>query len=587
MTARLKIGPGFTLPLDAITTATATFGIRGSGKTNTNVVMVEEFLEHRLQVVIIDPTDAWWGLKSSKDGRKAGYPIIVLGGRRADLPLGGADGTTIADFVVDTGASVILSLRHFESDAERRRLVTDFARRLYHRKGQQDAPSPIMVVIDEASLVVPQRVMGEDAKMVGAIQRLVRQGRSSGIGVNLIDARPATVNKDVLAGVEMLVTHRVTSPKDRKALQEYVEQHDPDGTAAAFLKELANLPQGTAWFWSPGWLEVFESVEVRERRTFDSSRTPKAGEVAIVPTKMADIDLDAIRAKLGQSIEKAKAEDPKELHRRIRELEEQVRKGSTAARVVEKPVADERAMQRAVASAVKPWQDWAKRYAAQVARAFGHVKSGFDAMQTFPAPPATAEAVAYTAPALPRSPVTAPPPREVRRMHRSADVTATEHGVTTSEQKLINAAALIEQIGASRDVATLAFFSGYTVGGRFNNLKGALKAKGLFGYPGDGQVELTGEGRAVARADEADVQSLDDLHALWLKKLPASEAKVLEVVIGAWPEEIAKSELADRTDYTIGGRFNNIVGRLRSLGAVDYPRDGHVRASRALFPEGL
>ena len=44
MTKRLHIARApkdFTLPVDAVTTATGTFGIRGSGKTNTNVVMVE------------------------------------------------------------------------------------------------------------------------------------------------------------------------------------------------------------------------------------------------------------------------------------------------------------------------------------------------------------------------------------------------------------------------------------------------------------------------------------------------------------------------------------------------------------------
>src|SRR5206468_1607521 len=143
------------------------------------------------------------------------YPVVILGGRRQDLQLAAGDGATIADFVVDEHVPVVLSLRHFESKGDVRRFVTDFALRLYFRKGQQDDPTPLKLFIDEASLVVPQRVMGEEAKMVGAIQQLVRQGRSSGIGVALIDQRPATINKDVLTQLELLVCHRITSPQDR------------------------------------------------------------------------------------------------------------------------------------------------------------------------------------------------------------------------------------------------------------------------------------------------------------------------------------------------------------------------------------
>src|SRR4051812_45296519 len=319
--SKLSLAPHLQVPIDIITETLAVLGIRGSGKTNTAVVLAEELLEQQQQIVVIDPTDVWWGLKSSKDGKGPGYPVIVLGGRKAELPLGAGDGAAIADVVVDHGASLILALRHFESKADQRRFITDFAKRLYFRKGQLDAPTPLMLIIDEASLVVPQNVMGESAQMVGAIQQLVRQGRSSGIGVTLIDQRAASVNKDVLTQLEVLVCHRTTSPQDRKALKEWVQQHDEHDRGAQFLDSLASLPKGTAWIWSPGTLDVFQKVGIRERRTFDSSRTPKAGERIQAPTAIAPVDLDALRGQLAKTIDENRANDPKELHKRIRELE--------------------------------------------------------------------------------------------------------------------------------------------------------------------------------------------------------------------------------------------------------------------------
>lgn len=601
----LRIGPGFTLPLDAITTSTGTFGIRGSGKTNTNVVMVEEFLEHGLQVAILDPTDAWWGLKSSKDGRKAGYPIIVLGGRHADLPLGDADGNTIADFVVDTGASVILSLRHFETDAAKRRLVTDFCRRLYFRKGQVDNPSPVMVVIDEASIIVPQVVSGGDAHMVSAVQRLVRQGRSSGIGVNLIDARPATVNKDVLAGVEMLVTHRVTSPKDRKALREYVEQHDPDGRAAKFLDELASLPQGTAWFWSPGWLDVFEKVAVRERRTFDSSRTPKAGEVAIVPTKMAEIDLEAIRAKLGATIERAKAEDPKELKKDIARLQAELVKAQRSA-----PGPDPAAVQRQVEAAVAAERGRLHRevlnHVAAMRKTLAHANSAAEQIpdlldgaiarldvltESTPAPSSTkvaavSRASRTAAAERPGNPTAAP----VLLRRESTRGTAAATTLTGARAKIVRALAELEAIGVDAPSRKqLSFYCGVSfAGGYGSNTLGAMRTEGLIEYPSDGHVALTDEGRAAAGEFDPP-SSLRDLHDRVRQHLSGLSERIFDAVIELGPGgSISREDLGAQINASFAGGYgSNTLGALRTAGIVEYPSNGTVGPSDLLFPPGL
>jgi hypothetical protein len=323
----VTLSPKLEIPIDVVTETIAVLGIRGSGKTNTCVVMTEELLDAGQQVVVIDPTDAWWGLRSSKDGSRGAYPIVVFGGRHGDVPLSAGDGALVADAIVDNRIPAILSLRHFESQADQRRLVTDFARRIYHRKGEEGRETPMLLVIDEAHLFCPQRVGAAEAQMVGAIQKIVRQGRSSGLGVALIDQRAASVNKDLLTQLELLVCHRTSSPQDRKALEAWIEQHDTNDNKGAFLARLPALERGTAWFWSPGWLDLFKEVHVRERRTFDSSATPKAGERAISPTKLADVDLDALRAKLATSIEQSKADDPKVLRARIAELERSARVG--------------------------------------------------------------------------------------------------------------------------------------------------------------------------------------------------------------------------------------------------------------------
>src|SRR6185369_15814541 len=67
--------------------------------------------------------------------------------------------------------------------------------------------------------------------------------------------------------------------------------------------------------------------------TFDSSATPKPGQQAKAPSSLAEVDLDAIRAKLAKTIELARADDPRELRRRIAELERQLKAAPTAIKV--------------------------------------------------------------------------------------------------------------------------------------------------------------------------------------------------------------------------------------------------------------
>ena len=169
-TKQIRIGKAgrrvFYLPLDIATQATALHGVRGKGKTNTVGVMVEGMLKVGVQVVVVDPTDAWWGLKSSADGQGDGFPIVVLGGHHGDLPLLSTSGRVVADFAVDEGASMILSLRHLRK-AEQRRFMLDFAEQLSHRKGEAEHRTLLFLVIDECSTFVPQKVMGDTARLVG------------------------------------------------------------------------------------------------------------------------------------------------------------------------------------------------------------------------------------------------------------------------------------------------------------------------------------------------------------------------------------------------------------------------------------
>lgn len=79
-TRGLRVARGLELPVDVAGEALAILAKRGAGKTNTATVLVEELHAAGVQVVILDPVGAWWGIRSSADGHGlvAALPVLFL-----------------------------------------------------------------------------------------------------------------------------------------------------------------------------------------------------------------------------------------------------------------------------------------------------------------------------------------------------------------------------------------------------------------------------------------------------------------------------------------------------------------------------
>jgi hypothetical protein len=312
----LDIAPELQLPIDAVT---ETFGIlakKGAGKSNAAVVMAEEMHAAGVPWVAIDPKGDWWGLRASGDGTGPGLPIVVFGGRHGDVPLEPTAGALIADLVLEQRLTCVLDVSEF-TKADVRRFLLAFADRLYR---QADA-DPIHLFLEEAHEYLPQQVRGDDAHLVNAWQRIVKQGRFKGLGCTLVTQRSAALNKDVLTQVDTLIVLRTTSPQDRAAVKAWVDVH---ADSSDMLATLPSLESGEAWVWSPEFLGQLVRIRFRRRRTFDSGATPKVGQKRRTPATLADVDLAAIKEQMAATIEKAKADDPKELRARIRDLEREL-----------------------------------------------------------------------------------------------------------------------------------------------------------------------------------------------------------------------------------------------------------------------
>lgn len=559
--ARLHISPDISLPVEIVTETIAILGRRGSGKSFGASVIAEEMLKAGLHIVVIDPLDAWFGLRSSADGLGEGLPIAILGGEHGDVALDAGAGQAIADVVVDDRLSAVLSLRHLSKSAQRR-FVADFCERLYDRKGSAAHRLPLHVFIDESDAFVPQRVMGDTARVMGAVDDLVRRGRSSGLGVTLITQRPAVIHKDVLTQLEILVAFRVVSPQDRKALEAWIDAHDSRDQRGEFMASLASLPVGTAWFWSPGALDLFQRVQVRRRETFDSSSTPAVGAAVDIPRIVASVDMDRLRERIGAPAP-ANTDDVAALRRQIAALERQLADTTPQVERVEVPVLTDE-------------QEARIRELADLISAAGHEmrEVGGDLRAVLLAARRVSEPhIPATAPQVPRA---APEPPAV--VTQNGHVPKLKAGALRMLQAL---ATLHPQPLTRTQLGTLSGIA--PRGGTFASYLGDLRRAGLIALDGE-SIAITSSGiRHLGHDVPARPLTTSDLVGLWSGALKAGARRMLDVLVAAYPQRMSRAELGRAAVVSdTGGTFSSYLSTLRGNGLVEV-EGSEIRASESLF----
>lgn len=597
----IDIGDGMSLPVEYITTTAAILAKKRVGKTYLAQKIAEGLLAAGQQVVVIDMTSAWWGLRSSADGKSPGYPITIFGGRHGDVPLEATAGEMLANAIVADRFSAVLDVRLLKK-GQRIRFIADFLEALYDKN-----TTAMHLFMDEADAYIPQRSFSpEEARALGAADELVRRGGIGGIGVTMITQRAAVLNKNVLSQVDTLAILRMNHPKDIDSVTDWMEHHTTDKNLIAEIAgSISSLSRGEAWWLDPEH-KTFKKITVSAKSTYDSGRTPKVGEQVKAPKVLAKVDLDRLGASIQDTVERQKASDPKVLKLRVAELEKQLAAKIPAAKpgkVVEKLVVTDSQLAKIGAlidrgeKAVVAMAD--KTSAAAVS--FGRVldSAGAIGMRLEAEIGKLRTAIATTNIREPQSASTARPASPISRSVRISppippkNIRATggdpgDPDLTGPERRILEALAWMDGIGqAEPPIEAVAFLADYRPGGgAFNNTRGALRAKGYVDYPSAGALRLTELGRAAAPTPSIP-GSGDQLRATVIDRLAGPERKLLEPLIDAYPGALTTEELAERSGYGAGGgAFNNTRGRLRTLGLADYPRPGHVRAADLLFPEG-
>jgi uncharacterized protein len=496
--------------------------------------LVELLLTSAARVCVVDPLGVWWGLRSSADGITPGFPVIVFGGRHADVPLDEYMGAALGR-VVGTHESLacVVDVSELGSSAARRRFMSAFAESLYESNTE-----PLHLVMDESDLWAPQRPLPEANALLGRIEEIVRRGRVRGFIPWLITQRPAVVHKDVLSQADILICMKLTSSQDREAIGGWIEGQADRAEGKRILGELPRLLRGEGFLWAPSD-GVLTKVAFPKIRTFDSSRTPRRGERIAAPRTLADVDLSAIIAALAAtSIEKDTHErKPTRDDRRVAILERDVAAARDRVTTLENENRELHSQLDAIAKIVQS-------------------RSSNDAL--------IKTAVNLVADLDVDAPTrVAPKPRPP-----SLDPLAAGDEIHSAARKLL--AALAQHAPARFTWGQAATLAGLKPsGGHFNAGRKALRDAGYIEEAGD-LVSVSAAGLEAAGEVPPAPSTAAERLALWCGRLPSPAPDMLRTLAAKGEQFTDTDDLASALGKkATGGHWNSGIAVLRNNGLIE------------------
>ena len=315
------------IPEAALRDHMASLGKTGSGKTSDTKVIVEHItepgfagLEQGARVCILDLIKSdWWGLTSSRDGKKPGRPFQILGGPHGHVPLNSNSGKVIGDLVAKGALRLsILDMADFEPGGAQR-FFADFAAALFrHIKGI------VYLVVEEAHELAPKERsgFGNENMSIHWMKKLATAGRTRGIRLIVCTQRTQALHNAVLGSCETMIAGRFTAPADQAPVLDWFKANVSKEKFTEIKASISSLKNGEAWV-ACGEADFLQRVQCPRIKTFDNSATPEHG-AADVQVRTAPVDRDALAKMIGLAADEVAANDPKALKAALAEANKKI-----------------------------------------------------------------------------------------------------------------------------------------------------------------------------------------------------------------------------------------------------------------------
>lgn len=585
-------------------------GVTRSGKTNFVRYLIESTYGQVL-IIVLDPEGEYATLRSQA------RPFLVVGHHGRDVAIA-ADTDAVrrlVDAIVEKKVSTIFDLSEYETE-EQHTIVAAVCDALVALPETHEGDK--LVVLEELQEFAPES--GGKSTSLGSVRRLAKRGLKRGVAMLGSSQRVADVSKGVITMLKSKAIGGTDHTDIPRALDEL-------GLPRRDRQALADLAQGEFWVKGPAFGRHATLVHVPRAESSPPKR--RRGEGA-APAAEAPAEIAALAAAIAASAreaeQRAAAEDAAKRAARDgqrtdrgdseagyydddgdydyaaahRDLETKLE----AARI--EGAQGERARQErllrvvctlvdATAIQLKECASTVLESAAGLEGVVEEIGCGWTGIPVWPDSAARAATYRETQP-LGISPV-ASALAVVRAQHELAVETEETHpeplrvstpreGSHSGEQRILDALYELESLGirpATRP--QLSIVAGFDVsGGAPNRYLNAAIAAGLV-EKGQGTVALTIQGRAKANKPDA-VLTPAALRDRALDRCSAGERRILEFLLHIYPRQASRADLSASIGRDVsGGAPNRDLNKLITLGFVEIPAKGMLRAGAVLYPE--
>lgn len=584
---KLHLADDFQVDLDRLLASRLLAQARsGGGKSWLLRRLLEQALPY-VQCLVIDPEGEFASLREKFD-------ILICAPKGADLEATPRTAATLARRLLETGASAVLDIYDLQRH-ERELFVQRFCEALIN--APKTVWRPALIIVDEAHLFAPE---GGKTECGRAVIDLATRGRKHGLGLCLATQRLSKLSKDAAAELGNKLIGGTNLDLDVKRASDEIGKGAKE--SVTLLRE---LKPGEFYAYGPAFAPGVTALKVGPVATTH----PEPGKRLEAPrepsAKLKRLLSDELKDLPRQAETQAKTEE--ELRAEVRSLKGKLavaEKAQPQAPVV-KGIPDAKVTAMVEAAEKRGhrigWDDRAAKGYQLPASVRKHLEATVKDLQGLLGDGLKEYGPEYSKPKIDGSSLigvqdTVAIPIRMRDVIQSAMPKAKKsdkaslppsEGITRPQQRLLDALAQLEMFGLPQpSKPTLGAHAKVKAGtGSFGNNLGSLRTLGLIDYPSPGQVSLTEKGQALAHYPDS-APTLEELHGSWLDICTNPQAKLLKVLITEYPKHLTKDDLASRAGVESGtGSFGNNLGRLRTMGAIDYPRPGLVVATTNLFPE--
>ncbi|MBE2223146.1 MAG: ATP-binding protein [Anaerolineae bacterium] len=254
----------------------AVLGIKGSGKSNTGAVLMEECLDLGLPIIVVDLEGEYYTLKDA-------YPNVAIVGNslecKVDMPLTDDNAREVGVKAYRNGMSVVVDLSGEPTENHEGLIQRMFV-------GIWDAAKvariPAVIFLEECHNWIPQ---AGKTGVSGIFVRIATRGRKRGLSLVMMSQRSSMVDKNVLTQADICFLHKVRHPADLDVYKGLIPRDNKWVT-----EKVSKLKTGEVLLLKG---ETVMAHQIRLQKTRHAGATPTIAKVPV--TQMSLMDLMAAK----------------------------------------------------------------------------------------------------------------------------------------------------------------------------------------------------------------------------------------------------------------------------------------------------